>query len=496
MSNYNIAIFYDTSAACFKDFGLVLDDVIYDPSITNIETSAMGTPLPYESSLGFIRAGLSANAAGVVMDTIGTWIPTIRLCFDVKLDPITSPNTSFRVNFNSDVLQPLIGVPPNIVQEWNPDVFISDVAAGQIFDNNREPTLSASFVVEEYTLRLCSDGIDNDEDGLTDCDDTGGCSVGQPSINVTPPNCEGLPGRFRINGMGANITYSIDGGQSFTRDSLFTNLSSGNYDVVARRNDIEICQYESPVLLIEPECNESTDDICMDGIDNDGDGIIDCEDLDCIPLIDAVNATAPDNCPELDNGFLEIVTLLGSAEISIDSGRTYTSSLLFDNLSAGTYNVFIRNPVTGCTSDYVNNPVVIQVGLICEKFVENCADNLDNDNDGLIDCMDADCESSAFCLPLTSYYIPTAVLPKGQTNNRFGLFTSMDEPLFINRMIVFDRWGGIVYDIQNVTSDDPGHRWDGRAKGTYVPTGVYIYYVSYLDNGLERQISGDITIIN
>lgn len=496
LSNYNIAIFYDTSAACFSDFSLLLDDGIYDPSITNIETSAFGTPLPYEATLGFIRAGLSANMSGIVMDTLGTWVSTIQLCFNIKLNPITSPATSFQVNFNSAALQPVIGVPPNIVQEWNPNIFISDVAVGQTFDNLPAPTLSSSFVVEENTPNLCSDGIDNDEDGLLDCDDTDGCSVGLPPINLTTPDCMGGVGRIRINAPGPAVTYSIDGGMSFSPDSIFDGLPAGSYDVVVRRHDIADCEFFSPVVLPDSPCAEDTDDLCSDNQDNDGDGLMDCDDADCIPIIDAVVIIAPDACPGLDNGSIVIETLDLASEISLDSGATFVSFVSFTNLEEGSYYLFIQNPVTGCRSAFRDNPVVLSASVSCVEELSMCDDNLDNDGDGLIDCADSDCSAAVSCLAGTSFYFPSAFVPQGQTNNRFGMFTDQGTALTIRRFTVYDRWGSEMHDIANVLSADSGHRWDGRIDGSYAPPGVYVFHCTYVDNGFEQSVTGDVTLIN
>ncbi len=496
LSNYNIAIFYDTSAACFNDFSLLLDPGIYDPNITNIETSAIGTPLPYEASLGFIRAGLAANMAGVVMDTAGTWLPTIRICFDLKLQPITSPNTSFQVNFNSSSLQPSLGVPPNIVQEWNPGAFISDVMAGQVFDNLPAPTLSSSFVVEENTTSLCSDGIDNDEDGLIDCEDTDGCSAGNPSINVILPDCDGSSGRIRINASGPSLSYSIDGGISFVTDSIFDDLTPGNFDIVVRRFNIVDCQFTSPVMLPAPDCLEDTDDICSDGIDNDGDGLVDCDDPDCQPMIDAVEILPPENCPDLNDGSIIPQSLDLSSEISIDNGVSYIPFDSITGIGQGIYNLVIRNPKTGCRTSFTDNPIELIAVVSCIETGQACRDNIDNDGDGLVDCQDGDCAGEQNCMTPGTFYFPNAFVPEGQTNNRFGMYTPADEPITILRLTVFNRWGGQVYSVVNVLSSDPGHRWDGREQGTAVPTGVYVYQCVYRENGVEKTSYGSVTVIN
>jgi len=94
------------------------------------------------------------------------------------------------------------------------------------------------------------------------------------------------------------------------------------------------------------EPNETTSEVCNDGIDNDGDGLLDCQDLDC----NDNNA-----CQEICNDGI-------------------------DNDGDGFIDCF---------------------DLECEDFqdclIERCIDGEDNDGDGLIDCDDPDCDSNPNC---------------------------------------------------------------------------------------------------
>lgn len=87
-------------------------------------------------------------------------------------------------------------------------------------------------------------------------------------------------------------------------------------------------------------------EVCNDSIDNDGDGLIDCQDSDCI---------ASANCQEICNDGI-------------------------DNDGDG---------FTDCED------------LECEDFmdclIERCIDGIDNDGDGLIDCDDPDCDTNPNC---------------------------------------------------------------------------------------------------
>ena len=114
----------------------------------------------------------------------------------------------------------------------------------------------------ENTIALCTDGIDNDGDGLPDCLDPDCQALG---ANTCPEN---------------TIILCNDG---------IDNDGDGLPD----------CQ-DPDCLALTGACTENTPALCSDGIDNDGDGLIDCADGDCAGL---GNITAQDDdfstCPGL-----------------------------------------------------------------------------------------------------------------------------------------------------------------------------------------------------
>ena len=501
LANYNIAIFYDAQVACLSSDSLLLDDLIYDPARTDVITSAAGTPLPYEDSLGFIRVSLSANSLGILMDTFGTWAPTIRLCFDLKISDITSPNTCFQLDVNSEALRMVLGVPGNIVQQGDPnslpqDVLISPNANPSIVPDRR---LNSCFTIEEDTDDLCTDGIDNDEDGLVDCMDLDGCSPGSSSeifFNVEQPTCDDSLGFIRANGASLNSIFSIDDGISFQQDSLIDSLTTGTYNVLIRKMNITVCDFSTPVLLEDPICLESDPISCNDGIDNDGDGLIDCEDTDCFPGLDAVNIDSPNSCPGLDNGRISIETADLNLEYSIDGGMTYQDSSDFSDLSEGVYVVIIRSLETGCTAAYELNPVMITADTIC-PITEICDDGIDNNFDGLVDCLDAQCANDIICQGGLNdqFYIANSFTPGSITNNRFGVSTASDVSLTIREFQIYDRFGNLVFERKNILSSDPNHQWDGSINNQKASPGVYVYKLRYLLNNVEFTTSSDVTIL-
>lgn len=237
---------------------------------------------------------------------------------------------------------------------------------------------------------ICNDIIDNDGDGLADCADPD-CAV--PVIDaVTPanPTCATAPtlndGSIAVQASGVNLAYSIGG--AFLPTNNFTGLTGGTYTVQVQNTATGcIATFAgNPVTLVNPVCPE----ICNDLIDNDGDGLTDCADLDCgTPVINGVTPSNP-TCatfPVYNDGQIVVAATGANLQYSINNGGAFFPTATFTGLTAGGFNVVVQNSVTGCSATFGGNPVTI-VNPVCPEI---CNDLLDNDGDGLTDCADPDC---------------------------------------------------------------------------------------------------------
>lgn len=494
LANYNLGIFFDAKAAKYLNDSLILDDVIYDQSVTSFVSSVKGSPLSYQDSLGFIRVGLSSNDFGTLVDTLGTWLSTVRLCFQIKFTNITSPGTCLQMNFVNLELRNTIMVPPNILQRSDSISLAKEVTQNLIFDNLADRRLNSCFVLEENTPDLCSDGIDNDEDGKADCDDAGGCSVGNVSITLDLPDCFDTFAVVTLHGFAPKSLFSFDG-LNFVTDTSFMGLKSGNYEIYGRINNIVSCEFFSPISISPAKCDEFDQMACSDIEDNDGDGLVDCADSDCLPDISRVSITELNNCQNKNNAAIKIHSRYSNLEFSIDGGINYQSDSSFSSLSAGSYVIQIRNISTKCIFNFANNPVRID-SLNCPPQMENCSDNEDNDGDGLIDCLDPDCLDKSACKSNLSYYLPNSFSPSSRFNNRFGLTLPDGLELRISSFDIFDRWGNLVFSKKNTSNLDSAHSWDGRINSGSAPPGLYTYLIIFSQLEGIAPISGTITLIN
>jgi hypothetical protein len=93
-------------------------------------------------------------------------------------------------------------------------------------------------------------------------------------------------------------------------------------------------------------------------------------------------------------------------------------------------------------------------------------------------------------------YIPNIISLKSKDNNgKFYFFGSLDNSIEIDYYKFFDRWGNLVYQINNPQINNADDGWDGTLNGRNVEQGVYIYTSVLKVNGEKKMISGSITVV-
>jgi len=281
---YNFNLFFDASVASFVRDSVVSDQHVSesDPISRVIPTGVvMNSGLPYDS-IGFLRISISEiiSGQGQEFEPNSPWISISQICFFIDLEDITDPTTCLAINFGTDQIRTATGARPDIVQETDPVDISRDLTPVDRLDVMPDRSFNSCFVLDEDTEDLCTDGIDNDEDGLLDCDDPS-CNPGTIDVQRVEIEC---------------LTVSS-------------------------------CAFANTVILSAPDCAETDDISCTDGLDNDGDGLIDCADDSCQPQIETVTLRSPAICPNLTDGQIEISSLFPDVEYSIDSGMTYQPKL-------------------------------------------------------------------------------------------------------------------------------------------------------------------------
>ncbi len=81
-------------------------------------------------------------------------------------------------------------------------------------------------------------------------------------------------------------------------------------------------------------------------------------------------------------------------------------------------------------------------------------------------------------------------------NDQFSLFYYGRSVAQVNSFSVYDRWGGLIHNINNVMLESGGSLWDGYKNSDKVAQGVYFYNLEVqLINGVNFNKIGDITVL-
>jgi len=194
----------------------------------------------------------------------------------------------------------------------------------------------------ENSINLCTDGLDNDNDGLVDCADED-CQALEICNERSFVACNDL---FDNDGDGLIDCNDPD---CFVFNICFEQDEICNDGIDNDRDGLIDCLDDS--CASSTSCMENNVFTCLDGIDNDGDGLIDCQEAVCQQFIICAEGT-PEACADgLDND------LDGLIDCADSQCHQALSSMCAASETSSTF----------------------------------CGDGIDNDGDGLVDCSDPDC---------------------------------------------------------------------------------------------------------
>lgn len=196
-----------------------------------------------------------------------------------------------------------------------------------------------------YVLRVAYNNCNGPDDIIfTDTVFVKKLSPSITNVIKTDPTCT-PDGTITITGAGGTppLSYSINGGASYQSSNVFTGLNGGTYTIVIR--DGLGCISASQTITLAP-VNTLTQTVVKTDAN--------CTTTGSITITASGGGTPP-------------------YQYSINGGSTYQSSNVFTGLSAGTYTVITRNPVTQCTASqqvtitFTNNLTMNEVagGSIC-----------------------------------------------------------------------------------------------------------------------------------
>jgi hypothetical protein len=251
-------------------------------------------------------------------------------------------------------------------------------------------SMTGNYVLHVQTIpaEICNNGIDDDEDFLTDCEDDDCAS---------DPSCHEI---------GAQCSDRIDNDDDFETDCFDSDCAGEPAcdesmhcdDHVDNDGDGEVdCadfDCASMAICLETGAN------CMDGIDNDVDGLTDCADGDCASLTDCSESM---NCTDgRDNDGDD---LADCADSDCATNAACTTPEVCGNGVDDDHDGLVDCADTGCTAQCTENTPA------------RCMDTLDNDSDGLTDCADLQCSCTSVCPPAV---MPSTTCPDADLGMMVG----------------------------------------------------------------------------
>ena len=93
-------------------------------------------------------------------------------------------------------------------------------------------------------------------------------------------------------------------------------------------------------------------------------------------------------------------------------------------------------------------------------------------------------------------HAPTIFSPNGDGNNDTWIIKSGSQPTTMDKLSIYDRWGNVMYQRENVSYNEESEGWDGKYNGVPVQSGVYVYKAVYKDiSGQKLEKAGTITLV-
>lgn len=125
--------------------------------------------------------------------------------------------------------------------------------------------------------------------------------------------CDGNDGSIVVSAKGISLEYSIDGGFTWSNDSIFNGLSAKEYEVVVREKNHVNCVIKEFILIKAANA----------------------------PILLNQNIVQPTTCIS-DDGTITLEINALNIEYSIDGGISWQASNQFNNLSEGSYLIVFR----------------------------------------------------------------------------------------------------------------------------------------------------------
>lgn len=262
-------------------------------------------------------------------------------------------------------------------------------------------------------------------------------------------------------------------------------------------DDISICSDEIELTANQPAGTDGVWTVTtLSNIEDNTANVTNATNLQAGDNIFTWTLSAP-GCPNYSNASVTVTSDAGIVAnndiLNLEAGVTSASlDLIANDILTGGYTMTITTaPTLGTVDSLVNGVLYYSVGVgtqgETELEYEICSE----------ECPDA-CTTATVLITIESDgqlpEEPNTITPNGDGLNEtltFNILRNNDPELFPdNSIIIFNRWGDIIFEQTPYTND-----WDGKSTtGDELPQGTY-YYILRLNIAKGDILRGDVTII-
>jgi gliding motility-associated-like protein len=168
-------------------------------------------------------------------------------------------------------------------------------------------------------------------------------------------------------------------------------------------------------------------------------------------------------------------------EVKLGQDLQLTSTVRLSGLYSLTWEPAVGLTCTDCPDPLLSTSVSGVYKVIATDIPSGCADS------ATVQVTILDCDQ---------VFIPNAFSPNFDgVNDRLGLFTA-DCFTRLSSWRIFDRWGALVYEVNDQAMSSEYYGWDGQIKGQPASEGVYGYQIVLeLENGVQKQFRGELLLM-
>ncbi|MEP6645472.1 MAG: gliding motility-associated C-terminal domain-containing protein [Saprospiraceae bacterium] len=104
---------------------------------------------------------------------------------------------------------------------------------------------------------------------------------------------------------------------------------------------------------------------------------------------------------------------------------------------------------------------------------------------------------TVFLIKSHDIFVPTLFHPNGDQLNDVLFINTGDHDAMVKNFVIFNRWGDMVYQVQNIFANDISKGWDGTYRNEKLNPGVYVWIAEIeFTDGEKAIFKGDVTLIH